>query len=359
MVHLQKVYEGFKQKGVVVLGFNTADTREKVEALMRAKGATYPTILDGSARVQQIATNRYRSSTVPMNYIIDPKGRIAAAFSGYREGDERGDDAIRAILAGRGPAEHAAAKAVHGRILALGGRPLSGARLSLIQDGGRASYSGTTDDDGDYAIRDVPRGTYRILVHVIGRGGFSAPGGRVTVDKAGAARHDVRLPDTTIEGRIVDGKTGKPFDYRDVRVTATPLYFSAIPDDEGRYRLVGLPPGTYRLAVTSSRPDLVRQVREVELENNAKGIDFALARVATGVLRLKVIDARGQPARGIEFWLAINGGVRSLYGKYVDSGVYEFELKTGAREVVIRGQEDPVRVTIRDGKTTDSTFRLR
>jgi len=131
MVHLQHIHDEYKDKGVVVLGFNTADSREKVVELMRQKGVSYPTILDGSRAVRRIAVDRYGSSTVPMNYIIDRDGRVAAAFSGYREGDKRGEQAIEDILAGRAPAKLAAPKSVYGRVVALGGKPLKSALISL------------------------------------------------------------------------------------------------------------------------------------------------------------------------------------------------------------------------------------
>lgn len=359
MVHLQKIHEQYKEKGVVVLGFNTADSREKVVELMKEKGATYPTVLDGSPRVQRIASDLYHSSSVPMNYIITRDGRIAAGFAGYGANDHRGDDAIEDLLAGRDPAKRPQPETVHGRIRAFGGKPLEGARLLLMKDGGRGSYAATTDASGEYMVRDVPPGAYRVLVMVIGKLGFSAPGGRVEVAKGKAVRHDVELPDTSIEGRIVDARSGEPFDYRDVRVSATPDYYSATPDETGRYRLVGLPPGSYRVSVDSPDPALVGQSREVELKDKLRDVGFRLARAPTGTLRLHVCDRAGKAARNLEFWLEVDGGVRTLFGRCVDMGVFEFELRAGNRVIGIRGQPRSIPVTIREGVTTQVEFTLQ
>jgi hypothetical protein len=359
MVHLQHVQDEFKKDGVVVLGFNTADSKEKVVELMRQKGATFPTILDGSRAVQAVATNRYRSSSVPMNYIIDREGRIAAAFSGYRKGDERGVQAIREILAGRSPAALREKKSVHGRVLALGGKPLNGARIILTPASGRGSYGATTDADGDYAVEDVPAGEYRMLIILLGKLGFSAPGGTVTAAADRAVRHDVRLPDGTIEGRIVNKVTGKPFDPRDIRVSASPNYYSATPDENGRYRLVGLPPGTYRVRVSSPLASIPGDSREIEVAGNKKGVDFAIATVKTGKLRLRVDDAQGKPARDLQFRLELSATTtQSLYGRVIEPGLYEFDLAVGERAIGIRGQTEVIRVDIAEGETVERKVQL-
>ncbi|MCB9871186.1 MAG: hypothetical protein H6837_15115 [Planctomycetes bacterium] len=82
-----------KDKGLVVLGFNTADTEELARGLMRAKGVSYPCILDGSKAARDAFYRDYRGSGVPLNYLIDRTGKVAEAWYGVR-----GEAEVRAAL---------------------------------------------------------------------------------------------------------------------------------------------------------------------------------------------------------------------------------------------------------------------
>ena len=97
MVYLQELHESFKDKGLVVLGFNSADDTKVVEALLKAKKVTFPNILDTSAGAKNVARHGYRGSGVPLNYIIDREGRVAAAWGGYRQNDNRGQAVLERL----------------------------------------------------------------------------------------------------------------------------------------------------------------------------------------------------------------------------------------------------------------------
>jgi peroxiredoxin len=97
MVHLQHVHETFAGKGLVVLGFNSTDDAAIAKDLIRTKGVDYPTILDSSQPAQKVYFEDYRGSGVPLNYVIDRDGRVAAAWYGYAEKDPRLDDALRKL----------------------------------------------------------------------------------------------------------------------------------------------------------------------------------------------------------------------------------------------------------------------
>lgn len=89
MVHLQEMHESHEEDGLVVLGFNCADDSKIAEELLQANGVTYPNVLDSSQEARQVAFHGYHGSGVPLNYVIDREGRVAAAFYGYRENDRR------------------------------------------------------------------------------------------------------------------------------------------------------------------------------------------------------------------------------------------------------------------------------
>jgi peroxiredoxin len=97
MVYLQEMHESFKDKGLVVLGFNSADDTKIAEAFLEKKEVTFRNILDTSDGAKNAAYRGYRSSGVPLNYIIDRQGRVAAAWYGYRENDSRGDKVLERL----------------------------------------------------------------------------------------------------------------------------------------------------------------------------------------------------------------------------------------------------------------------
>ena len=103
MVHLQHAHETLAAKGLCVLGFDCSDDAATARDLMRKKGVDYPTILDGSEQAQRVFFTDYRGSGVPLNYVIDREGRVAAAWYGWSEQDPRLDKVLRAqgITSGR------------------------------------------------------------------------------------------------------------------------------------------------------------------------------------------------------------------------------------------------------------------
>jgi len=89
MRHLQEHYERYKDKGMVILGFNCADDKQIALDFMRDNSATFPTILDSSDAAVKIGFNSYKMIGVPLNYIVDKEGKIVDAWYGYEEGHER------------------------------------------------------------------------------------------------------------------------------------------------------------------------------------------------------------------------------------------------------------------------------
>jgi len=94
MCHLQAHYEKYKDKGMVILGFNCADDKQIALDFMRANSATFPTILDSSEAAIKVGFNAYKMSGVPLNYVIDKEGKIVDAWYGYEEGHKRALEAL-------------------------------------------------------------------------------------------------------------------------------------------------------------------------------------------------------------------------------------------------------------------------
>ena len=64
---------------------------------MRANSATFPNILDSSGIAIKLMFKDYKSSGVPLNYIIDREGKVADAWYGYEEGHKRAIAALEML----------------------------------------------------------------------------------------------------------------------------------------------------------------------------------------------------------------------------------------------------------------------
>lgn len=95
MVHLQHVHDTLAARGLCVLGFNCTDDAAIAKDLMRKQGVCYPTILDGSDRAQSVFFTGYRGSGVPLNYVVDREGKVAAAWYGWSANDPRLERVLR------------------------------------------------------------------------------------------------------------------------------------------------------------------------------------------------------------------------------------------------------------------------
>lgn len=89
MCHLQTLHEKYRDKGLVILGFNCSDDRKIALEFIAENKATFPTILDSSQTAMMVQLQEYRGSGVPLNYIIDWEGKIVDAWYGYEEGHKR------------------------------------------------------------------------------------------------------------------------------------------------------------------------------------------------------------------------------------------------------------------------------
>lgn len=81
MPHMEKIYEDYGKKDVVVLAVNLSQTEKKrsdVTAFAEDFGLTFPIVMDEKGEV----TNMYQVVAYPTSYIIDSKGIIKEKFQG-------------------------------------------------------------------------------------------------------------------------------------------------------------------------------------------------------------------------------------------------------------------------------------
>ena len=86
---LQKLYLKYKDKGLVVLGVNTADDRKIALDYLKANKVTFPNVLDSSDtahRAMRAYETLHEVSSVPTTYLIGRDGKMVEAWYGYHEG---------------------------------------------------------------------------------------------------------------------------------------------------------------------------------------------------------------------------------------------------------------------------------
>jgi peroxiredoxin len=93
----QQLYQEYRDKGPVFLGFNCSDDRRIARAFLRVNGVTFPSVLDSSEAATRLIRVDYgnRAGVLPLNYIIDPKGRIVDGWFGQEQDADRVLAALR------------------------------------------------------------------------------------------------------------------------------------------------------------------------------------------------------------------------------------------------------------------------
>ena len=234
------------------------------------------------------------------------------------------------------------------------GKPLSGALVTLWHQGagvdpseGSTVATGRTDDAGNYELKNVPTGNYSIAV--------SAPGfvtGKendmlaklrfVTVvggQSVGPFNFEL-VREGSIAGIVTDSD-GKPLKGIPITLRTDAIPAGAGPpkyaeflrtDDQGRYRIAGMPAGKYRVAAghyplligpIGGRPGYRRifhpnsveevggRVIDINPGSEVTGIDFNLGEpTKTFTVRARIIDDRtGKPVEGLGYTLGayLNG----------------------------------------------------
>jgi glutathione peroxidase-family protein len=92
MCHLQEFHKKYKDKGLVILGFDCSDDKQIALEMLRENDATFTNIIDSSEAALKVSFHDYQTkgaSAVPMSYIIDRDGNVVDAWYGYEEGQPK------------------------------------------------------------------------------------------------------------------------------------------------------------------------------------------------------------------------------------------------------------------------------
>ncbi len=109
----------YKDKGLVVLGFDCADDKQIALEMLRDNGVTFPNIIDSSDAAAKVCFQEYQGkwgSAVPMSYVIDGEGKVVLAWYGYEKGHMR---ALAALTNTQGEFAEAARQELYARLRLL------------------------------------------------------------------------------------------------------------------------------------------------------------------------------------------------------------------------------------------------
>lgn len=136
---------------------------------------------------------------------------------------------------------------------ALSGQPIPRAHVSIeiFTSTMPRSFTALSKADGSFSISDIPPGEYSLSARHTGFVRWPTAQTRLAV-RAGHDRADVAvklMPAGAITGRVLDAD-GQPMEFVNVVISGSPASnanSNATTDDNGRFRIGGLPPGKYRV----------------------------------------------------------------------------------------------------------------
>lgn len=267
--------------------------------------------------------------------VLDADGRplAGAPVFAYREGqrlgqaqsDEQGRFALEGLPAGavelfvrsqdksrcaRSPLEVApgetrqatvrlaAGAAVVGRVTSRDGQPVAGVPVHARSVVGSVFREGKTDDRGEFTVGDLYPGRYRVSVPGTAR---DAPRAEALVElDAGQARCDLVARSGAVLAGVVEGPDGRPVAQAGVFALEEGRQRAEVQsDDQGAFRIEGLPPGTYR--VYSRRgEELTGTAPALALAEDAVQEGLRITLRAPARLRGRVLDPSGQPVADLE-----------------------------------------------------------
>ena len=95
--YLQEFSEKHKDKGLVILGFNSSDNKRIAKNFIRENSVTFPNILDSSDPAKKMIFDGYRNrrGIVPLCYIIDNQSKVVDAWYGFERDHKRALAALK------------------------------------------------------------------------------------------------------------------------------------------------------------------------------------------------------------------------------------------------------------------------
>ncbi|MGM7702003.1 carboxypeptidase regulatory-like domain-containing protein [Pseudalkalibacillus sp. Hm43] len=186
---------------------------------------------------------------------------------------------------------------VGGTITDTSGNPVTNATIQILDDNGTVLQSGGTDQNGQYAIGNLPPGSFTIVVNAqdysSATDGVTLEAGQIVTDA-----NFVLVPDPgTIVGQITDTNgdviPGATIIIRNaenipIRTTTT--------NEFGEFLVEGIAPGSYTVVATA--PDFSTNFVGVIVESNESTVANIILTSVVGNIAGTVVDENGDPITG-------------------------------------------------------------
>jgi protocatechuate 3,4-dioxygenase beta subunit len=238
-------------------------------------------------------------------------------------------------------------------------KPLPGksAAGTLVRFDGRAETRWVeAAEDGSFTIPDVPAGK-GTLVADAGDAGWGELGGVVVPLQEGRKVVVALVAPAALEGRVVDARTLRPVPRARVDARDGVFVRTTRSGSDGRYRLGGLPPRTFRVSADEPRyvPFVKSDVAVASRETRKLDAPLSLAASISG----RVTDESGAPVAGARGALARGGesNFRALLRQVRGSGAGAFRTSAdGTFRAVRLMPGDNQRLTVGHADFTPTTL---
>ena len=210
---------------------------------------------------------------------------------------------------------------VAGRVTGPDGKPLAGAAVVLEElsrgvvlmreMARRAAHQGVTDDAGGFAFADVAPGPVLLSAEALRHQRQELKGLEVKPGQDLSGIEIVLPAAAAVEGKVLlpDGRPAEGAEVTVAEPASHGAFFVLSPrasaDDTGHYRLEGIAPGPHTLE--AQLDGYRRAVRDVDLKEETRGVDFQLDR-GKGEVSGRVTDEAGNPVEGASVAVVGRGG---------------------------------------------------
>src|SRR5262245_2895054 len=198
---------------------------------------------------------------------------------------------------------------ISGQVTTDSGTPIRGAEVRLSVDG-RFSRLAITNDEGRYELRNLPAGTYKLIVTKSGfitleygqRRPFESASTIAIREGDNATASVALMRGSAIFGRVID-EFGDPSIGTRVQVMRirpesdgrrmVPVGAGDQTDDTGAFRLYGLPPGEYYISASTGLIDAVKRDPPVYYPGTmtfAEAVPIALAAGAEASADFQILE---------------------------------------------------------------------
>lgn len=227
---------------------------------------------------------------------------------------------------------------IRGRVV-RDGKPLPDAQVMFTAqfEATQRYASGSTDEEGVYAVTGVEEGEYHVQV---ADAQYESPHS-TTYTVRGSGTFDIEYRTGTVRGTVVDGDTGEPLANATMqfRSSADGLVTqrSVATDAAGTFVSGPMPPGSY--AVSSSKDGYAMDIRQLTVTEGGEELQVKLYRGQE--VTLKTVDGRnGQPVRAMAWVFDAQNRVMNdtsgSAGRGTDDGEVKFSLAPGSYTAAVR-----------------------